>query len=156
MMKQISPKEIRAAFAALAPELFVHVPDREYDCPSREWLMDKYTEWFKTKQYKLGVQKFADEVNDCDDYSARYRVGAQILNARRLYKNVLKQLVGMKMEPCPVAVGEVWYKTRIGGGHAINCAFIDDERTLVFIEPQTCSIVSLNQDELKSMFFVRF
>jgi hypothetical protein len=156
MMKQISPKEIRAAFAALAPELFVHVPDREYDCPSREWLMDKYTEWFITQQHKMGVQKYVDDCNDCDDYASRYRVGVQIFNSKRVWSHVLKKLVGLMPDACPIAVGEIWYKKAVGTKHAINCAFVNEDRELIFIEPQKRKQISLTKGELNSIFFVRF
>jgi hypothetical protein len=95
-------------------------------------------------------------VHNCDDYAARYRVGAQILNTRRVWKNVLKQMVGMVTQPLPVAVGEVWYKQNAGGGHAINCAFIGSRPDFVFIEPQTQKIVELSNSEIRSIFFVRF
>jgi hypothetical protein len=156
-LKQISPQTIRDTLTKMGVTCFVHVPDREYDCPTKSWLLEKeYWKWFRDKQYKLGVQTFVNECNDCDDYSSRYRVGAQILNTRRVWKNVLKQMVGMVTQPLPIAVGEVWYKQNAGGGHAINCAFIGSRPDFVFIEPQTQKIVELSNSEIRSIFFVRF
>ncbi len=53
-----------------------------------------------------------------------------------------------------VAVGEIHFIQRTGGGHAIVCAFTDQGRK--FIEPQTGTILNLTDEEIASIFFARF
>jgi PAS domain-containing protein len=65
-----------------------------------------------------------------------------------------------------LCVAEVWYVPVYASflqsfgipveNHAINIVVIDEDSEVVFIEPQTCTIVQLTPEEIQSIYFVRF
>ena len=105
---------------------------------------------------------------DCDNKAGWFRMFSQAYYSIHFVSPLSKS--EEKDMPQGVAVGEVWYQTRQGGGHAINVAFLDQGANKppreVFIEPQTdphgqgaTIFVDLTTDERKSLKqydFMRF
>jgi len=149
-------QQLHAMVKRFAPQAIIHTPDAAFDCPSKDWLMGEYAKWFAKARWDLDVSVYQSEINDCDDAAAAYRVGCQIANAKRGWKNRLSQMFGRTALPNPLAVAEIWYKTKEGGGHAINMAYVNDPAECVFVEPQTGKEVQLTRKEMESIFFVRF
>lgn len=84
-------------------------------------------------------------INDCDDYTL-----AGVVLARRAYYEIYRDF-----RPVSILFGEFHYIRRDGVNHAINC-FITPQRTLLFFEPQSNSLVSLTKEEIMSCTFWRF
>jgi len=142
-MKAINGEEIRKHFLGAG----CHIADEDYWCPSESWIERKLNPFFKKMCKEFGILEW-QPFSDCDDHSSLYFVCAQGLWAKR-----------RQVKPQAVAVGEIWYTTKSGGGHAINCAFTDGnghEPILKFIEPQTCKLVRLTPAERSSVWFARF
>ena len=155
-MTTITAKEIIDSIRQYAPNAVTLCPDRVYDRPAKDWfLRGEFYKWFQKHAWDLGLTVYMDEINDCDDMAAQFRLGAQILNSKRVWKDRLKKLFGRVPQPNPLAVGEIWY-TKMGGvKHACNAVFTD-EQVLVFIEPQSMKEIHLSKFELESIRFARF
>lgn len=132
------------------------VVDREYQHPSKDWFFGTFANAMQANLQSLGVWDYAEQENDCDDFSAITRALAQVMNHRTGSE------AGHEKGKA-LAVGEFLYT--IGGdtsdeakGHAINCAIIlhEGKPSLVFMEPQTGKQVYLSEKEIQSCNFFRF
>ena len=99
----------------------------------------KFYRAFKKFRFEHGMANYLPDTNDCDDAATDFRRGVNICHK----------------PDAPFAVGEIWFKQRRGGLHAINVANIDGEGWK-FIEPQAFKIVELTGEEIGSICFVRF
>ena len=135
---KLTATELRRLFANVP---VVIAPDRDYLCPTRRWLLGQVYDSFAGFLGTYG-QRYERQF-DCDDFARTFAVWAVLENAQRT-----KDAEG-------IAVGELFYRRRDGGGHAINVAVLEDKKTL-YIEPQTGRPIRLNKDEVGSIWFVRF
>ena len=137
----LTPLHIRVAFP-----LCQHVitPDASYAAPTLDWLTGPFWSYFRTSRAALGTWT---RRNDCDNFARAYAQAAQDAHA-----------LTAGNDADALAAGEVFY-FQAGDparGHAINCAFVGADASLVFIEPQTGQPVTLSTNERNSVFFVRF
>jgi hypothetical protein len=119
----------------------VWLPDASYTRPTLRWLQGAFWDAFREDRFNK-VGRYSRK-NDCDNFARAYAQLAQDCHAMS---------TGRDAEG--LAVGEVFYITRKGEGHAIVCAFTDQGRK--FIEPQTGRVIDLTENELLSCTFVRF
>lgn len=123
----------------------IHIADRNYSVPTKNWVVRNYKKYFKKKMNAdptLGLQW--RQKHDCDDFSCAYRMYMQALHSVQPGKSGES-----------IAVSEIWYVTDDGGAHAINMVIVDDYQPL-FIEPQTGDPVRLSNKEKKSVYYVRY
>ena len=140
-MKTIDSLELHEMFADVNPCV---IADGTYNCPTLSWLLGAFAQYYKdwlaeeAKQLTQWVEKF-----DCDDRAFLFKVLAQVCHAKT-FQGIADGL----------AVGVVFYlvDADINKGHAINWAETDEG--LVYIEPQTCQVVELSEDELCTRFFI--
>ena len=135
---KIEASELRKVFADVP---VVIIPDRNYHCPSKRWVLGVVYDNFAGYLGQRG-QSYERRF-DCDDHARMFAVWA-----------VLEYIKEIR-EPEGVAVGELFYRRRDGVGHAINVAVLDNKK-VTYIEPQLGRTIRLNQDEKKSIWFVRF
>lgn len=123
----------------------VIIADRDYSEVTRSYLLGAYYSWFKTFLFggSNDVPITWHISFDCDDFARLFCALLQLAH----YKNAGSNTEG-------VAVGEVHYIRESGSGHAIVCAYTDVGR--IFIEPQTGQQIYLSNEEVASIFFVRF
>jgi hypothetical protein len=85
---------------------------------------------------------------DCSKFAAAYCAAAQM----EYYKSISsKWKSGMATA---LGVGEIWYVTPNGRGHAVVLVLSDVGS--LYIDPQTGKIVELTPEEEKSIYFARF
>jgi hypothetical protein len=125
------------------PPTFI-VADRTYAPVKKKYLLENFYDWYRKFMFSQDVIKW-DSRFDCDDFAALYRSLIQLAHF---------QAKGNNDEG--VAVGEVffWQEGNPDKGHAINCGMT--EEGLIFFEPQTGKQLHLSNEELASIFFVRF
>lgn len=121
----------------------VFTADKDYALPTREWVLKKFYPWWHAKAWNEGFDKW-NPANDCDDFSRYFAVCAQHAHYQTRGANAQG-----------IAVGEFWYNSRTLGFHAIN-AFLCEDLSLAFIEPQNGLEVTCTPDEMRSALFVRF
>jgi hypothetical protein len=136
--------DLRKLTLAAAPRALVIMPDATYHLPKRAWVVGDFQAYYKGFADDQGLGAWRASGRDCDKFASLYRALAQVSFAR----NPAVTAQGL-------AVAQVHY--RIGGdparGHAIN-AFVDENKTLTFVEPQTCAVIVLSQQELQSVWLV--
>jgi hypothetical protein len=116
-----------------------------YCLATEQWLLGPYALYFDQMLKSLGVHGYKTQWN-CKDFSSLYRMFAQRCHADTLRPE----------RPERLAIGEIWYQTRTGGGHAINVAVLGVEPTrLLFVEPQSQLAVTLTEAEIASIAYVR-
>jgi hypothetical protein len=120
-----------------------HFSDADYVPIVEAWLLGQYAKWYRQLLILWKVVTWRAHF-DCDNYASLYFALAQLCYGR------MKGVEGHAL-----AIGEVWYMQDSGGAHAINCAFVDDNR-LIFIEPQTQKKIELSDKERRSIYFTRF
>lgn len=120
-------------------------PDLTYAEVSAAWIPVFYAQW-RQRLFDRGVVAW-DAKFDCNRFAASFCADAQV----EYYKHAR----AMWIKGQAIAVGEIWYVVRNGGGgHAIVCAITD--KGPLFIEPQTGAILTLTPVELQSISFKRF
>jgi hypothetical protein len=134
--------EIRASFP-FCPHVIT--ADRDYAEVKLSYLTGSFYSYFKNFLFGNSSESpivWAPKF-DCDDF-------ARLFCALLMLGHFQSQ--GSAAEG--VAVGEIHFIQRTGSGHAIVCAFTEQGRK--FIEPQTGAILQLTDEEIASIFFVRF
>lgn len=135
------------------------VCDVSYWLPSKDFLITKLLPTFRSSNFVPYSNKF-----DCDDFSRFFALFSQTFYTR--------VVINKGMEG--IAIGEVHYLKKsppllnltIAGKvlevpffeyskHAINCVVLDD-LSILFIEPQSGQEIQLSDEELKSIYYVRF
>lgn len=119
------------------------IMDSEYALPTETWLLNDFKEATIANLKKLGIDTYAKEANDCDDFAWTVAGLARIGNARQGCKKAL-------------AFGVFAYKTDEGGLHAINFSVVRvgaNDYRLIFIEPQTGCEVELSRSERTNCLF---
>lgn len=81
---------------------------------------------------------------DCNRFSQYYAALSQINYFKDNFRSGRAQAI---------AIGEVYYKSKTRGKHAINFAVTPNR--IVFIEPQTGAQIDLTKDEIRSIFFIK-
>lgn len=123
------------------------VPDAKYVLPTRDWIESEFSNGLSSFQSEMGISTWSEESNDCDKFSIATSFYAKWLNHSSPNRNV----------NASIACGEVFYKKSSVGNHAINFFIIMEKSKLkvIFYEPQTRSIVTLNPEEIRSIFFLK-
>lgn len=121
----------------------VYVTDLEYYKVNENWLPIYYKKYQK-QLFKNNVLEWREGF-DCDKFSSYYASYAQLYSFGQRWT----QNKGL-------AIGEVFYYKNgdLERGHAINVIVTD--KKVIYIEPQTGEQIKLTQEELNSIFFVRF
>lgn len=131
---------VKKAGIVPATELYL---DELYVLPNYDWIKNEFSKSFKSLKYYLNILTWRPEINDCDNFSNGARFLANVLNSNSTNKKA------------NIAVGEYYYVTDQGGGHAINF-FIHspshniNDLVLDFYEPQNDTIIKLSQNEKQS------
>lgn len=107
----ITSEEIKTVLKSVCPNAMILIGDSFYKTTTKSELM-RFLDDDDTNEYR-----YITEYYDCEDFS--FRLMGQI----------------HCVEWGALSFGIVWTKTQ-SGNHAVNC-FIDNERKLWFIEPQT-------------------
>ncbi len=123
------------------------VLDRDYACPTEEYIQGDFSKWFWAEQHRLGLALFKPEGNDCDNFGLRAMVSFQV--AHHLASP--NSRVG-------IAGGLFIYQPKNSPDlHLIFVAIIkgpDGQYRVRFFEPQpqasTFGIVELTQEEIQS------
>jgi len=135
---------IRAA-ADACPRASIQAADKDYAKPTQRYLQGKFYKAFREYLNEVAELGYWVAENwDCDDWAAEFRCHASKCHART-----------RRNSGEGIAVGEVWYTQKKGGGHAINIAIVGGNK-VIFIEPQTGKILRLTEGEKCSAWFVRF
>jgi hypothetical protein len=137
------------------------VCDNTYWLPSREYVLNKLLPTFRHVNKMVYTEKF-----DCDDFSKQLSFWSQLFYIKTVFNKSMES----------IAISEIHYlkKSRAGSiklklpvevdipipiyvfeKHAIN-AFVLDDLTVIFIEPQTGQQEILSEEEIKSIYFCRF
>jgi len=137
------------ANAGAVPIYLNFVLDREYACPSADYIRNEFAPWFWQEQYRRGVATWKAETNDCDNFSLRAMCDMQVAHA-----------LASPNSRSGIAFGLFFYRvggTSEGQPHAISCAIIrgaDGQHRPMFFEPQpdasTFGEVALSQKEITS------
>lgn len=135
--------ELQEIVRRTIPYAPIYAVDKDYARPSVRWVLEPFAAAHKRYQRWRGLVLWCPQW-DCDDFAAEYRCHACRCHAKT-----------RKRSEQGIAVGEVWYMRKSGGGHAINIA-VTDNNEILFLEPQTCESIFLNTEELESCWFVRF
>ena len=135
-MKRMTGNDIRA----LLPKAYC--ADATYEAPSVEW-MESVFKSYKTLAMMMKVFRWREH-HDCDDKATMFRCVACAKWAQKKTRAAQG-----------VAVGEVWYSTDAGGGHAINILVMPNN-DIKFVEPQGPRWIELSKKEIDSIYFVRF
>jgi hypothetical protein len=121
------------------------IADSAYELPSEEWFKNKFPAILGDFFKDLKQTRWVAESNDCDDFSKMAAAFAHLI-----HNNTPAHLKGTSL-----AVGEFYYK--INGdnsqGHAINFAIVktkEGKAKVVFMDPQTLSVVQLSEREVQS------
>lgn len=119
--------ELRKMIWDTWPGCSVHIPDKEYELPTRHRIWDELiSSYFEDYKYQA-------ETLDCDDY-------ALLLHAwirQQQYKEQWEK---------PLAFGEAWSRT-----HALNIVVLDD-KSVWLVEPQTDALIAPDEHDI---IFVR-
>jgi hypothetical protein len=126
---------------------YLITPDSKYIFPKKEWIETDFSEGLKSFQDEIGISSWASESNDCDKFAITTSFYAKWLNHLSPNRNL----------NASIACGEVYYNKSGSGPHAINffLVFENEKLKVLFYEPQVRSIISLNSDEIKSIFFLK-
>ena len=129
----------------------IEVSDADYSFPSEEWISGTFSKSWLTYNFSRGLEGYQPEKNDCEDFARRCASYACDLHA------------GNTGQQTGLAFGEFYFTRDDGGGHAINCAVVADERAaelhsadhsaapkLLFFEPQDGKVISLTETERSS------
>lgn len=121
------------------------IADEAYSLPSPDAIRGEYSSALRALQFYCRAQAWAEQSNDCDDFTRLAAALAQLMQNRTRQGTAL-------------AVGEFWYRRDAGGGHALLLFIIREgsERKLFFYEPQSCSEVKLSPQEITSCTAYRF
>lgn len=126
------------------PSKFV-ISDAEYNLPSKNWVLNEFSDSLVSCLKFLDVNDYKTENNDCDDFTRLAACLAQILH----HRTSPEIKTGL-------AIGEFWYRFDSGGGHAINfIIYLDETPKIMFFEPQTQKEVFLSETEKQSCSFWR-
>jgi hypothetical protein len=117
--------------------------DQSYAIPSKEWVLGKFSRYYKNKVFGWGLWRWKPSF-DCDNFARVFASLAQVSHARSS---------GSGAEG--LTIGEFFYDRQGYGGHAINIIF-STPTSFFFLEPQTCKEIQLSQQERLSCFFCRF
>lgn len=135
----------------------------------------KFEEYKKRHGFGVWRKKF-----DCDEFAQMfmiflkmeflsYDIQEEMEKASRMIHEInnedyFDKLIGgvfdSQNEPEGIAVGEVWFSQKVEGSdypsnHAINIVFLGPDN-FIFIEPQDSSILHLSEEEINSIYFIRF
>lgn len=98
--------------------------DLSYKAPLASWLLGEFDDYFRQCLTALGLQTWAAENWDCDDFADLYATLAKICHQRT-----------PGSDGTGIPVGVIWYLQEGTGPHAVNAAITSDQG-LIFIEPQ--------------------
>jgi hypothetical protein len=122
--------------------------DSTYVLTTRSWIQSDFSSGLSAFQFQMGINNWKPESNDCDKFSL----------ATTFYAKWLTHSSPNRKFNASLAMGEVFYtRSNSRGNHAINFFIINesDELKIVFYEPQTRQIISLTQNEMFSIYFVK-
>jgi len=137
------------------PKNFV-TSDRDYFCPTRDMVFNeiapKYWQWLSS----LNLTKWAHRW-DCDNFADAFK-----LFSCGYYQQAIESTAN------GIAVGVINYvsisrtEDNRRGGHAINIIYVNDGKKddgtdnigLLFLEPQTCEVKYLTEEEFNSIWTV--
>lgn len=132
---------------SIIPRNFI-VSDKNYFCPTKEMVQKeispKYWKWLSSLKLTKWMHRW-----DCDNFADAFK-----LFSCGYYEQVIES------EANGIAVGVIHYNANsraedgTSGGHAINIIYINNELNnleVIFLEPQNCSIIQLNQREFESI-----
>lgn len=106
--------------------------------------LPQFHDWFRAKLWDLGLVKW-DPKQDCDDFANLYADFMQL----RFYLAQWER--GTLPDAQSLAVARWWYRPDDSPyNHAINA--VATERGLLFVEPQTGSVITLSPTEIQSCF----
>ncbi len=134
----IVTKELRGKLSNIRQ---VCTPDTEYNSVPKS-LMEEILK--KTDDRRYGYSKYEKLVLDCDDFALLLQ--AEVI--RYAWKSGKRR---------PMAVGQVWGKIKVEGkwtNHAVNW-FIDDQKEVWFLEPQTDEIFKPTDNKVKDIYYLR-
>jgi len=142
-VKRMTSSELRQLLRSLPGTPTIDIPDRDYACPSKEWVLGGFYNWYckVLDGLKLSYRKNFD----CDNFAGMFFELAQACHGQT------------KDAPTEgLAVGKI--KFLVDGdptrGHAINIVVSEDGAW--FIEPQSGSEVTLSSVELRSVYAISF
>jgi len=120
--------------------------DSTYRTVKKSYWSGTFYRKFSKELSKLKIAAWLNK-HDCDNKAGLFMQLAQIPHAKS---------GDNKAEGVPV--GEFWYATDEGGGHAINIIIIErkGQPKVVFFEPQSGFYTSLSDAEKKSAMLVKF
>lgn len=144
----MTPSGIKAQYDADDSKIFCF--DASYALPSKEWVLDDFSHYFRVFLNRMGLEKW-DEQFDCDDFS-RLSFGLAI---------IAQALAGIahaktrKRKEQGLAFGVFNFMLNEKTGHSIN-TFITKKDGVLFWEPQTQALTTLSESEKKSASFILF
>jgi len=114
--------------------------DDSYNCPTEDWLINKFYPYFCSELERLGIIDWSKKF-DCEDFSAMYKILSQVchFNSRGTQDGL--------------AVGAIDYTKDSGEYHSINVAFTNVG--VIYIEPQSGKPLKLSKNEQNSINRVR-
>jgi hypothetical protein len=117
--------------------------DSNYQCPSKAWVLDVFSDSLNRSLYALGLVSWKTEAWDCDKFARLAAVLGAIEHARTPWR-----------EQAALALGVFCY-VPAAGPHAINFAVVDPHTMeIVWLEPQTQKEVKLTEDEIGTCYNV--
>ncbi len=120
----------------------VKVSDQKYAIVDRDWLETEWYNYYRKVLDGLNIHGWSHDF-DCDNFASLYCALLQVCHKAG---NTTSD---------GISVGEFWYITEDGSGHAIVTAIVGDNQ-VIYIEPQSGSVLSLTDKERYSCLFVRF
>ncbi len=144
-MKTIDTWELNSIFIEDDINPNIVTGDSNYAVPTLSWVKGAFSKDWRDFVGMLKVADYAPSANDCDDFARLAATLAQVCHHRT------------KGHPTDtgLAFGEIWYQSP-QGLHAINVFVFGKDLELGFYEPQACKVVTLTEQEMKSICYARF
>lgn len=124
----------------------VSVTDSNYISPSKSWVEKKLYKNFYNWLVENNLQKW-QKYKDCDNYAFALRVFANMCHAKTM--QVYEQAGRQVFEGLSLGVMFYLINGERGRGHAVNFT-IQNDGTILYIEPQTGKWFDFTQEEKKS------
>jgi hypothetical protein len=117
--------------------LYSDISDFSYGIPSKGWVENKFTDFYKNFLFKYSLNTYKDGKNNCNKYSQYAITCGHIL---------------FKDEPgsTSLAIGQFSYFTQLVR-HSIIFFIVNDDghNKLLFYEPQAQQFITLTDEEIK-------
>jgi len=146
-VKSVSDMKLGRILKGQLPTARFELADENYAVVKKNWLLHPFYNYYKKVLKGLKISGWTEDF-DCDDFARLFFSIAQACHAKGNTKNQ------------GISVGLMFYveEEEYGMiyGHAINVAIVDDDLSVIFIEPQTGKEKCLTESERESCWFVYF